>query len=86
MMHFWGGVLVVLGVYALTTFSRIHFLPNLRLVLIALTIITLSWELFEWSVGLFNPETYWFDTIKDLVVGFSGGLLAYAFLRTYTIR
>lgn len=86
MMHFWGGILVVLGLYALSTFSRIHIKPDFKFVLFALLAVTVSWEIFERMVGLFNQETYWFDTLKDMLVGFGGGLLAYAFLRTYTIR
>ncbi|MCA9362105.1 hypothetical protein KC906_01900 [Candidatus Kaiserbacteria bacterium] len=85
MMHFWGGTLLALGVFSLATFSRFHFTPTLKLMLGVLLCVTVCWEVFEWLVGLYDPETYLVDTAKDMVVGFSGGLLMYAMLRRYTI-
>lgn len=85
MMHFWGGILLALGVHAFCTFSRIHLKPTLKLVLLTLLLVTVSWEVFERSVGLYDPITYIFDTGKDMVIGFSGGLLAHIILKKYTI-
>lgn len=85
MMHFWGGILLALGVHSFCTFSRIHLKPTLKLVLVTLLLVTMSWEVFERSVGLYDPITYIFDTGKDVVIGFSGGLLAHIILRKYTI-
>lgn len=85
-MHFWGGILIGLGIHAICTFSFIHVRPILPLVLIVLAVFTGTWEVFEWSAGLWNVDTYVFDTIKDLTMGFGGGLLAHYVLNKYTIR
>jgi predicted membrane-bound dolichyl-phosphate-mannose-protein mannosyltransferase len=85
-MHFWGGGLLALGVHALSTFSRLHFKPTLPILLVVLSVAIFSWEIFERSVGLFDPETYVYDTVKDIILGFAGGLLAHLMLRRYTIE
>ncbi|MCA9354854.1 MAG: hypothetical protein KC877_05020 [Candidatus Kaiserbacteria bacterium] len=85
-MHFWGGTLIALGLFSLSTFSRLHFKPTLPLLLATLLVVTLSWEAFELAAGLWQPATYLVDTVQDIVIGFSGGLLAYAVLRRYTIN
>lgn len=85
-MHFWGGMLTSLGVHALSTFSRAPFRPTLSTVLLTLFIVTVSWEVFEWLTGLWQPEAYLVDTIHDLLLGFGGGLLAHLALRTYTMK
>lgn len=84
-MHLWGGALLALGVHALATFKRIKLRPTLPLVLLTLAIATGTWELFERWAGLYNPATYIFDTTKDVLIGFSGGLLAHWSLRRYTM-
>lgn len=85
-MHFWGGCLIALGLHALSTFSRFTFKPNMKLLVVALAVITLVWESFEFFVGLWQPETYLFDTLKDIAVGFSGGLVCYFTLKRYTMK
>lgn len=85
LMHFWGGILIGLGVHTFCSFRRIHIRPSLWLVLIALCVSTVTWEIFELYAGLFDPATHLFDTSKDIVVGFSGGLLAHIIMRNYTI-
>ncbi len=85
-MHFWGGILIGLGVHAVCTFSRLKIKPTVGMVLIVLVLITGTWEVFERAVGLFDPTTYFFDTAKDITLGFIGGLLAHIVLRKYTIR
>lgn len=77
MMHFWGGMLVVLGVYALCSLKHIPLKPSTLLIFGTLFSLMIIWEVFEWKVGLFNPMTHMFDTTKDIIVGFSGGLVAY---------
>ncbi len=86
MMHFWGGLLVALGVHTLSTFSRLHFLPNAKTVFTVLIIMMIGWEAFELVAGLWDPETYLTDTLKDVLVGFGGGLLAHSLLRPYTMK
>lgn len=85
-MHFWGGLLIGLGVHAICTFSFIHLRPTFSLLLIMLVLATSAWEIFEWSAGLWNADTYVFDTTKDVILGFSGGLLAHLVLSRYTIK
>jgi hypothetical protein len=76
-MHLVGGALVVLGVYALCSLKHIPLKPSLVLIFGTLSLIMISWEVFEWSAGLFNPPTFVFDVSKDLFFGLIGGLLAY---------
>lgn len=76
-MHFWGGILVVLGVYALCSLKHIPLKPSQVLIFATLFFAMISWEFFEWQAGLFDPHTYIADTFKDLVVGFLGGLVGY---------
>jgi hypothetical protein len=77
MMHFWGGALVVLGVYAVCSLKHIPLKPTSLLIFSTLFAFMIIWELFEWQVGLFNPTSHLFDTTKDIIVGFSGGLIGY---------
>lgn len=86
LMHFWGGALIVLGVFVFSGFSFSSFKPSLKIVLLTLVLVTVTWEVFEWFVGLYEPVTYLRDTVKDLVVGLGGGLLAYGVLKRYTIK
>lgn len=84
-MHLSGGLLLGLGVHSITTFSRIHIKPTLPVLLIVLALVTSAWEVFEWYAGLWDTEGYVFDTIKDIALGFGGGLLAHIFLSKRTI-
>lgn len=84
-MHFTGGILITLGLHTLSTFSRFTFTPTLRLLLATLLFMTVSWEVFEYAAGLWQPATYVTDTLQDIVIGFCGGLLAHVFLRHYTV-
>ncbi|MBP6881900.1 MAG: hypothetical protein KBC35_04720 [Candidatus Pacebacteria bacterium] len=86
LMHFWGGLLVGLGVHTFATFRWLHLEPTTRLVLLALLIATGCWEIFEWFAGLYDQHMYVADTIQDLLLGFSGGLLIHAILKTYKIK
>jgi hypothetical protein len=76
-MHFWGGMLVVLGVYALCSLKHVPLKPSSLIIFATLTTIMVLWEVFEWKVGLFNPRTHLFDTAKDMSVGLIGGLVGY---------
>jgi hypothetical protein len=76
-MHFWGGALVVVGVYAICSLKHVPLKPTTLIIFSTLLIIMAVWEIFEWNVGLFNPQTYMFDTSKDVLVGLTGGLVGY---------
>lgn len=86
LMHFWGGALIALGVHALATCKRCTFEPDLKILLVALFVITISWEVFERAAGLYDHATYIFDTTKDLLLGFSAGLLTHVVLQIYSIK
>lgn len=77
MMHFWGGALVVLGVYAICSLKHIPLRPTSLLVFTTLFTLMIVWEVFEWKIGLFDPTTHFFETTKDILVGFCGGLVGY---------
>ena len=76
-MHFWGGTLVVLGVYALCSLKHVPLKPTSVLIFSTLIIIMVVWEIFEWKIGLFDPTNHTFDTAKDLFDGLFGGLVGY---------
>lgn len=86
LMHFWAGVIIVLGLHTLSTFVRLHFNPTLFVVVITLFVMTLSWEAFEFWAKLWQPESYIRDTLYDILTGFSGGLLTHVILDTYRIK
>ena len=79
-MHSWGGVLVGLGMHVLASLSSVPVRATLLWVVAALLVATLSWEVFERSFGLFNPDGYLLDTSIDIFLGFTGGLLAHFWL------
>jgi len=76
-MHFWGGTLVVLGVYAVCSLKHVPLKPSAVLIFSTLVAFMVSWEIFEYSVGLYNPPTYLFDLAKDFMMGTIGGLVGY---------
>lgn len=82
-MHFWGGVLVALGVTTLATLKILYIRPNLKSVLLILFIAMISWEIFERMAGLYSADTYVFDTAKDMLMGLLGGLTGYFLLHKY---
>lgn len=77
LMHFWGGALVVVGVYALCSLKHVPLKPTAFIIFMTLFIAMGTWEIFEWQAGLFDPATHMFDTIKDVLVGLTGGLVGY---------
>lgn len=79
-MHFWGGLLLGLGVHALCRLQRIPVKPTFFVVIITLATATISWELFERFTGLYSPIQYILDTTLDVLLGFGGGLLAHFIL------
>lgn len=85
-MHFWGGIMLGLGVHALCSLKSITLKPTLGLLIFTLAVATVTWEIFEWYTDLYNSTTYIVDTTKDIIVGFSGGLLAHLILSKRTIK
>lgn len=85
-MHFWGGALITYGTYVIYSFVFENVKPHLKIILLMLVVTTGAWEVFEWFAGLYDPATYLIDTIKDVIVGFSGGLFTYGIFRRYKIN
>jgi len=86
-MHFWGGLLLGLGVHALCRLHIVPVQPTLLVVVLVILAATVGWEVFEWFAGLYDIETHTLDTAQDIFLGFSGGLLAHFILtRLYNKR
>jgi len=80
-MHAWGGGLIVIGLFSFSTFSQMRRNPELIEVVVVLAIITVTWEVFEWYIGLWDPATYVVETIKDITVAAVSGIITYRILR-----
>lgn len=79
-MHFWGGLLIVLGVRVLFHLGVVRKTNKRSVFGIALLLIS-AWELFEYSIGLINGPAYFFDTIKDIFFGSLGVVIGYFILK-----
>ncbi|MEK7639330.1 MAG: hypothetical protein AAB388_04175 [Patescibacteria group bacterium] len=79
-MHTWGGVMVALGVLALKTLKPFRDIPAFWFFITALALAIVSWEIFEWYAGLYDPETHVRDTIEDVALGTFGGLVTFYLL------
>lgn len=84
-MHFWGGILLGLGVHAVTSLKSVHIRPVLPVVLAVILSAVIGWEVFERIFGLFNPNQYIVDTTQDVLLGITGGLLAHFVVRMFTM-
>lgn len=79
-VHFLGGIVVVLGVYAYTELT----LPFARLlsgtllqILSIVVVVMIMWEIFEVWAGIPIYDNYVYDTALDLMMGFIGGLVGF---------
>lgn len=84
LMHFWGGVVVALGVGMLPSFGvrYISRPPSLFQIGVAILLVGLSWELFEYSVGIWaNEPGFVSDTVLDLVMDTLGAAVGYGVLK-----
>lgn len=80
-MHLWGGILIGLGIHTFSLYPWFTVKPTTKAILFGLLCITIGWEIFEWSIGLYSKDAYIASTVKDLCFGFAGGLLAHAMLK-----
>jgi hypothetical protein len=77
-VHAFGGAIVALGLF---TLRDLKMFPNsgLRLLpVIGIVIgVALIWEAYEVAIGLPRLEDYIFDTVLDVCMGLSGGIIGY---------
>ncbi len=85
LMHFWGGLLIALGVTTLATFRRFDFKSSYRLVFLTSVALVIVWELFEWIIGVVSPQEYWIDTSIDMFLGIFGATVGYVMLKRFKI-
>lgn len=83
LMHFWGGLLIALGLTTLSTFRRLNFESTYKLVFFVGLAIVIAWEVFEWILGVTSPQTYIVDTSIDIFLGLAGALLGHALLKHF---
>jgi hypothetical protein len=85
--HFWGGACVSLGAIWAIQHARRYVPVTLRdarpfvAVVIAIGVIGIVWELYEWVVqaafGLPLPLNYWADTLLDILMDAMGALFGW---------
>jgi hypothetical protein len=80
-MHFWGGLLIVLGVHAL---ARMDFpiRTNKRTIFSIAMVLMVGWEVFEYVIGLSSIAGQLNDIIKDIFVGSAGVIIGYTVFKT----
>jgi hypothetical protein len=85
-LHFLGGAWVLLA--ALWILRRIGFHPTTGILISAVVIVGVGWELFEVMLGLVPSSYYWFwlDTGSDLILDIAGGLVGLRFAMTYLVH
>ena len=78
-MHFFGGVVIALGVFTmhdLRLFISKRYLKLLSVLLVVFT-IALVWEAYELYIGTPIEDNFLVDTFTDLGMGILGGLVGY---------
>ena len=81
-MHFLGGLFVgLLVLWILQQFSNQSFTKKQTFlaVLVGILIVSIGWEIFEYTVGVFALEEFFPDTLYDLVMGTLGAVTAYVY-------
>ena len=79
-MHFWGGLLIGLGVHVLAGLPNLSIDATIRWVLGITLVTVVAWEVFELYYGLYDVDGYWIDTTIDSVLGFAGAIISHLFL------
>jgi len=87
-MHVIGGMLFMWSWYHLHTggkFRKITIKPLLH-PLSVLGILVVGWEVYRFFLKDLNMDGYAVDTTLDILVGMSGGLIAYMWFSSRTIK
>jgi len=80
-LHFLGGMWV--AVASMEFFRRMNYSYSVWLLVLAVFVVGAGWEVFELYIFQFESFTYWaVDTLSDLVLDVSGGLVAFRLART----
>ena len=86
-MHFLGGLLIASGVL-----WWLHFeipvglrsqVPKFLTALLAIIVVGVAWEVFEYVTGMYNAVNYTLDVTLDLVTNVGGMLFAYLLFKKY---
>ncbi len=85
LMHFWGGLLIALGLTTLSTFRRFNFKSTYKIVFFTALAMVVTWEVFEWLLDMTSPQTYIVDTSTDMFLGMAGALIGHALLKRFKI-
>jgi len=86
--HVLGGLFVGFAALWFVFFSGFVRSPKMThtsafiLVIMVVVVVAVSWEVFEFSIGVFEAEDPFPDTTHDLFAGVSGALIAYFYLLT----
>jgi|OM-RGC.v1.027810303 hypothetical protein len=76
-MHFFGGIIVALALFAAAENGLRLPVDSVRFVVAAVVVIAVGWEVFEWFAKTMNMDAYVVDTATDLVLGTLGGYVGY---------
>ncbi len=84
-MHFLGGLVCALGI-AILPFFRVQYIEKRSSLLLYMLIVLgvgITWELFEYSTGLYRLETNLIpDTILDMCMDILGGVVGYGMVKS----
>jgi len=79
-MHFYGGLVVVLGIFALASRGLVkEKWLTLKTAILVLLVFAISWEIYELIIGPPVQDNYLIDTATDLVLGLLGAIFGYYF-------
>jgi hypothetical protein len=87
-MHIWGGMMFIWSWYHFHTdggFRKMIYKPFVH-PLLALGILVVGWELYRFLLKNIIVEDYALDTTIDILVGLSGGIIAYLWFSSRTIE
>lgn len=83
-VHFFGGLASGLAIFWIIRYAgRIPVASHLHwflLIISAVLVIGIGWEIFELATGLYAQKNYVFDTTVDIVMDLLGGFIAFLLL------
>jgi hypothetical protein len=78
-VHFLGGISIGFCIFVGSHILNSRWLRTWGGVLFGVLVVGISWEIFEayYEISLLPGQTYWADTIKDILMDIIGGSVAY---------